>query len=265
MVFDESPLLIPMRCIILFVLLFFTYLGVADEIPSPSYILKTVGKVDRVVFYDSGKIETNNLVVGSTYQTKDAQLDYLTGTNSTLVLSLADDVVLGIEENSELKIHTSTVDIKQVSIPTKASFTNKNHVMSLMNGVVDIINISTNGTVLLQTPRVTIVVRQGKFRIIVQGKTTIVAAVEGAAVLQKLVDAKSGLVESGKFAHVTTYYSLSNKGMDLANNGKATASIGTIELDDVKKMSDSFNEIVKLHDSFIYIVDGGKILGVKIR
>jgi hypothetical protein len=245
--------------------MFFTYLGVADEVPSPSYILKTSGKVDRVVFYDSGKIETNNLIVGATYQYKDAQLDYITGTNSTLVMSLSDDVVLGVEENSELKIHTSTVDVKQVSIPTKATLTNKNHVMSLMSGVVDVINISTNGMVLLQTPRVTIVVRQGKFRIIVQGKTTIVAAMEGVAVLQKLVDVKSGLVEAGKFAHVTTYYSLSNKGMDLANNGKATASIRPIETDDGKKMTDSFNETVKLHESFIYIVDGGKILGVKIR
>ena len=265
MVFDESPLLIPMRCIILFVLLFFTYLGVADEIPSPSYILKTVGKVDRVVFYDSGKIETNNLVVGSTYQVKDAQSDYITGTNASVVFSISDDVVLHVEENSEFKIHTSTAELAAASIPMKAKFSNKNHAMSLMNGTVDIINFSTNGTFLLQTPRVSLTIKQGKYRVIVQGKTTVVAAIEGVAILHKLVDIKTGNVDAGKFAHITTYYSLLGKGMDLTNNGKATASIGTIEPDDMKKMSDSFDEVVKLHGSFIYIVDGGKILGVKIH
>ena len=59
--------------------------------------------------------------------------------------------------------------------------------------------------------------------------------------------------------------SIIGKGMDLANNGKATADVRLIELGDIKKMSDSFGETEKLHDSFIYIAEGGRILGVKIR
>lgn len=262
----KSPLFIDMRRIILLGLVFFSYICFSAEVPSPTYLLKLNGKVDGVVFYDSGKIETNNLVVGMTYQPKDAQRDYTTGTNSSIMFSLVDDVVLNVEENSEFKLHTSTVNVNdRISIPIKPSFTNKNHVASLMNGTVDIINLSSNGTFLLQTPRVSMSINKGKCRVIVQGKTTIVAVLDGNVVLHKLVENKSVLVDTGKYAHVTTYYSLIGKGIDLTNNGKATADVRLIELGDIKKMSDSFGETEKLHDSFIYIAEGGRILGVKIR
>lgn len=256
-----------MRLITTFVLIISTYFGFAGGSSTPIYVLKTIGNVEGIVFYDSGKIETNNPISGMTYQPRDSQRDYVTGTNSSVVFSLADDVVVGIEENSEFKLHTSTVDVinNQGSPPSKAVFTNKNHVASLMNGMIDVINLSSNGVFLLQTPRVTITIKQGRCRVIVQGKTTIVASMEGSVILHKLVDANLSSVSQGKYAYVSTYYSLTGKGIDLMNNGKATAIVRPIDADDLKKMTDSFDENIKLHDGSIYIVDGNRIIGVKIR
>ena len=245
--------------------IFSTYFGFSAEVPSPVYVLRSIGKVDAVVFYDNGKIETNNPVVGVTYQPKDAQRDYLTLTNSSVLLSLSDDVSISIDENSEFKLHTSTVDVGRPTIPSKAMFTNKNHVATLMSGTIDLINLSSNGSFLLQTPRVTLTIGRGKCRVIVQGKTTVIAVLEGNVTAHKLVNGKSATIESGKYAHITTYYSLVGKGMDLANNGKPTADIRSIEQDDNKKMTDTFGENEKLHGSFIYIVDGEKVMGVKIN
>lgn len=219
-----------------------------------------------VVLADDGKISTNKLVVGTTHIRGNDQSDYNTSTNSSLTLMLADDVIVSLDENSEFKLHSSTVSVlNRGGLPSRSSFTNKNHTASLMSGSADIINMSSNGMFVLQTPRVTITVRQGKCRVIVQGKTTVVVTVEGIMLLHKLVEPKNGLVESGKYAHVTTYYSLLSKGMDTLNNGKATASVKPISEEDLKKMTDSFEELLKLGSSVMFVEIDNKSVGVKIR
>jgi hypothetical protein len=83
--------------------------------------------------------------------------------------------------------------------------------------------------------------------------------------LHKLVDPKDGLVDAGKYAHVTTYYSLLSKGMDTLNNGKATATIKQISIEDVKRVNDSFDELSRLGSNVIFVESDNKTIGVKIR
>jgi hypothetical protein len=255
-----------MRYFILFVLLVSSLSVFAGGYPTPTYLLKSIGSPEMVTLSDSGKISTNKLVVGETHIRENAQSDYNTPTNSSMVLMLADDVIVSVDENSEFKLHSSTVNISnRGSLPSKSVFSDKNHVASLMSGTVDIINSSTNGVFLLQTPRVTITIRQGKCRVIVQSKTTVVVTIEGSMFLHKLVDPKDGLVDAGKYAHVTTYYSLLSKGMDTLNNGKATATIKQISIEDVKRVNDSFDELSRLGSNVIFVESDNKTIGVKIR
>lgn len=234
--------------------------------PTPTYLLKSTGKTEIVTLNDNGNVSTNKVVVGETYVRENAQSDYNTQTNSSLSLLLANELIISLDENTEFKLHSSTVDIlNRGSLPAATVFTNKNHVASLMGGSVDIINTSTNGTVLLQTPRVSMTISKGKFRVIVQGKTTIVVSLEGSVTLHKLVEPKSGVVSEGKFAHVTTYYSLVSKGAEVLNNGKATATIKPIDDVDSKKMVESFNDLLNGGSSVLFVEIDNKTVGVKIR
>lgn len=255
-----------MKYFILLFLLVSCLSGFSGGYPTPIYLLKSTGLTEMVTLYDNGKITTNNLVIGETYVRENVQFDYNTGTNSSMVLMLADDVTVGLDENSEFKLHSSTINISnRGGMPVKSLFSEKNHVATLMSGTADIINTSSNGVFLLQTPRVSLTIHTGKCRVIVQGKTTVVVTLEGSVFLHKLVEPKDGIVSEGKYAHVTTYYSLVSKGVDTLNNGKATATIKSISSDDVKKMKDSFDELTKSMSSVIFVEIGDKSVGVKIR
>lgn len=219
-----------------------------------------------VMLGDNGSISTNKLVVGETYIRENVQSDYNTQTNSSVSLLLGNETMVSLDENSEFKLHSSTVNVaNRGSLPATSIFTDKNHVASLMNGSADIINTSSNGVFLLQTPRVSMTVGKGRFRVIVQGKTTIVVALEGSVALHKLVEPKSGVISDGKFAHVTTYYSLVTKGLDVLNNGKATATVKPIDDEDLKKMAESFNDLFLLGSSVMFVEIDNKTIGVKIR
>lgn len=252
-------------CILIFLIV--TNLTVySGEYPTPTFLLKQSGKCESLSVFDNGKIVTNKLTVGETFVRKDTQSEYVTETNSFLSLILASDLIVNIDENSEFKVHFSTVDIlNHGSLPTKSVFTNKNHVTSLSSGSIDVINLTTNGSVLLQTPRVSMTLNRGKFRVIVQGKTTLVVCLEGSVILQKLAESKTVVVPESKFAHVTTYYSLTSKGTDVLNNGKPTATIKPIESDDLKKMGESFSELLKLSETVMFVEIDNKTIGVKIR
>lgn len=255
-----------MKHFISIVLLFSCLTAFSATYPTPTYLLKSVGKTESVTLHDNGNISTNKVVAGETHVRENAQTDYNTQTNSSLSLLLGNELIVSLDENTEFKLHSSTVDIlNRGSLPAASVFTNKNHVTSLMGGSADIINTSSNGTVLLQTPRVSMTIGKGKFRVIVQGKTTIVVALEGSVTLHKLVEPKSGVISDGKFAHVTTYYSLVSKGMDVLNNGKATATVKPIDDSDAKKMSESFNELLNLGSSVLFVEIDNKTVGVKIR
>lgn len=255
-----------MRHFILIALFFSCLTTIAAVYPTPTYLLKSAGKIEAVTLSDNGDIATNKLMVGETYVRENSQSDYNTHTNASLSLLLANETIVSLDENTEFKLHSSTVDIvNRGSLPSSSSFTNKNHVASLMGGSVDIINTSSNGTFLLQTPRVSMTVGKGKFRVIVQGKTTIVVALEGTVTLHKLVESKSGVISDGKFAHVTTYYSLVTKGVDVLNNGKATATVKPIDEEDSKKMTESFSDLLRLGSSVMFVEIDNKTVGVKIR
>lgn len=255
-----------MRHLILIVLLFSCLTGFSTGFPAPVYLLKSTGTSEAVTFSDAGKISTNKLVVGETYIRENSQSDYNTKTNASLTLMLANEVIINLDENSEFKLHSSTVNVSnRGSLPSTSIFTDKNHVASLMAGAADIINTSSNGIFLLQTPRVSMTVGKGKFRVIVQGKTTIVVSLEGYVTLHKLVELKSVVIPEGKFAHVTTYYSLVNRGMDVLNNGKATATVKSIDAEDLKKMVDSFNDLSRLGSSVMFVEIDNRSVGVKIH
>jgi hypothetical protein len=240
--------------------------GFCGGYPTPIYTLKSFGQTELVILKDSGEVSTNKLVVGETHVTRQAQADYNTYSNSFLTLAVANEVVIGLDENSELKLHSSTVNVQnRGGLPAKSIFTDKNHVMSLMSGAMDIVNTSSNGVVTVQTPRVSLTVKKGKHRIIVKGKTTIAVCLEGSMVIHNTIEGKSLELTSEKFAHVSTYQSLVSKGPDLLNNGKATAVIRTVSDDDNKRISETFVEMVKDNDSVMFVEVDNKTVGIKIR
>lgn len=238
----------------------------SSEISSPIYVLKQSGTVENVIFYDNGKIKTNALDTGKTYSEGKCQLDYNTKSNSSVILAISDDVVVSLDESSEFKLHTFSVELGNGdSLPAKAKLSNKNIVATLMSGMVDVVNSSTNGQpVLLQTPRVTVVVGKGKTRVLVQGKTTIIAVIEGSSTLNKVVEGNKFVVPAGSFAHVTTYYSLSNKGIDLHNNGRPTATLKVISEEDLKRTGQNFSDMMSLSSGVMFSVIDKSVIGVKI-
>lgn len=255
-----------MRHFILITLLLSCLTVYSGGYPTPTYLLKSSGKYESLTINDSGTITTNKIIVGETYVRGDSQSDYTTQTNSSVELLLANEVAIRVDENSEFKIHSSTVNVSnRGSLPSASIFTDKNHVTSLMGGSVDIINTSSNGIFVLQTPRVSMTVNRGKFRVIVQGKTTIIVCLEGSITLNKLVESNSSVLSAGKFAHVTTYYSLVTKGVDVLNNGKATATVKEIAPQDLSKMSAEFELFSKSAGEVLFVEVDNKTVGVKVR
>jgi len=238
----------------------------ASEVEMSYYPLKYSGKMENVVFYDSGKFETNNIVIGKTYQFNKCQLDFNTETNSFLDLALSDDTLIHIDEGSQFKFHTFLTSVENTDdLPTIARISNQNYICSLMVGMVDIVNSSTNGTFLLQTPRITIVLKKGKYRVVVQGKTTVIAVLEGKSVIYKIIESKELEIKENSFAHVTTYFSLSGKGIDVLNNGRPTANVRPIQLDDVDKIKSSCDDLTSSKSKILFSIVDKKVLGIKIR
>ena len=238
----------------------------AAEIGSPFYPLSLLNNVENVVFYDDGKIHTNKLVISKTYQYEKCQLDFNTPTNSNIKLALADDVTIYLDENSQLKLHTFSVNLQnEGELPSLSKFSNKSYVFSLMGGAVDIINQSTNGSFILQTPRVTVSLKQGKYRIMVKDKTTIIVVLEGSAIANKVIESKEYIIEHGNFAHVSTYYSLSLKGMETLNNGKPTATTKPISPTDLEKMKVSFQELMDSRNTMLFSTINKEVVGIKLR
>jgi hypothetical protein len=175
-------------------------------------------------------------------------------------------ITMAMDENVQVKIHTSSITVDNLKdFPTIVKISNKILVCSLMNGVCDIINSDTNGSISIQTPRVPIVLKKGKYRIVVQGKTTVLAVIDGLATIHNTIESKSPIqITSGNFAHVSTYYSLSTKGLDTLNNGKATVSIKPIQADDLKKIQTSCDQLDVLKNNIVFCVIDKKIVGVKL-
>lgn len=237
----------------------------AGEYTTPLYFIKSTGTSEYIQLYDNGKVETNNIVLGKTYQYPNSQSDFNTKSNSYVSFMLSDGVVIGLDENTEFKLHTSTVDIiNKGNLPSKTLFKDGNHTSTVMTGTIDIINTSSNGTFTLQTPRVSMTLKQGKFRIIVQGKTTIVVVTDGSVVLHKIIESKN-TVEKGTYALINTYYSLTTRGMDVLNNGKATSTSKPILDDDLKRMNSSFDELENLGSNVLFVEVDGKTVGIKLR
>ncbi len=255
-----------MRNIILLVILSFASSIYAGEIGSPFYPLSLLNNVENVIFHDDGKINTNKLVVGQTYQFEKCQLDFNTPTNSSIKLALADDVTVYLDENSQLKLHTFSVNLNNDGeLPSLSKFSNKIYVFSLMGGAVDIINQSTNGSFILQTPRVTVSLKQGKYRIMVKDKTTIIVVLEGSAIANKVIESKEYIIEHGNFALVSTYYSLSLKGVGTMNNGKPTATTKQVSAEDLEKMKINFQELMDSRNTMLFSTINKEVVGIKLR
>lgn len=253
-----------MRNIIYTLLILTTSIFAQDTISY--YPLKQTGTVNNVIFYDDGKITTNNLILGNTYKYQKCQIDFETLTNSSFKLQFSDGTLISLTENSQLKLHDFSADIKnEGSFPSILKSDNQNYAFSLMTGILDVVNTSTNGTFMLQTPRVSMTLKTGKYRIVVQDKTTVLAVITGKAIIHRVIESKELTVTEGNFAHVSTYYSLSLKGMDTINNGKPTAVIKPIQLDDVKTITQSCDDLVSLSHEIIFALIDKKVIGIKIR
>jgi len=230
------------------------------------YPLKQVGTINNLIFQDDGKIITNNIILGNTYKHENCQIDFETTTNSTFKFQFSDRTLVSLNENSQLKLHTFSSTIKNnTTVPSILVCDNQNYVFSLMSGVLDVVNTSTNGIFMLQTPRVSMTLKVGKFRIVVQDKTTVIAVLEGSATIHKVIESKELKIAEGNFAHVSTYYSLSLKGMDTMNNGRPTAVIKPIQPDDVKTITQSCNDLVSLSNETMFVLIDKKVIGIKIR
>lgn len=250
---------------IIYTLLFLTISSFSQETIS-YYPLKQNGSVNNIVFYDDGKIVTNNINLGNTYKYEKCQIDFETSTNSVFKFQFSDGTLVSLAENSQLKLHNFFADIKNdTSSPSILKCDNQNYAFSLMSGILDVVNTSTNGVFMLQTPRVSMTLKNGKYRIVVQDKTTVIAVITGKAIIHKVIEGKEVNVVDGNFAHVSTYYSLSLKGMDTINNGKPTAVIKPIQIEDIKTITQSCDDLISLSNEIMFTLIDKKVVGIKIR
>lgn len=249
---------------IIYTLLFLTISAFSQDVVS-YYPLKQSGVVNNTIFYDDGKIVTNNIISGNTYKYEKCQIDFETTTNSTFKFQFSDGTLISLAENSQLKLHNFSADIKNnTSIPSILKCDNQNYAFSLMSGILDVVNTSTNGVFMLQTPRVSMTLKNGKYRVVVQDKTTVLAVITGKAIVHRVIESKELSVTNGNFAHISTYYSLSLKGMDTINNGKPTAVIKSIQPEDIKTIEQSCDDLMSLSNEMIFALIDKKVVGIKL-
>jgi hypothetical protein len=238
----------------------------AQEIDVPFYILTPPINSEIVFLYDSGKIVTNSNKYGVTYSHQKCQLDFNTFTNGNLKMCFADGFVISLDENTQLKIHTAeAVKVNNTNIASVVRYSNQNYIFSLMSGVVDIFSESVTSKITIQTPRVSFILTSGKYRIIVDDKTTIIAVIDGKSTLSKVVETEEREIISGNFAHITTYYSLFSKGMPTPNSNRATSIIKPISTVDLDKMNVKFSDLKKLSADVIFVDVCESVHGIKIH
>lgn len=250
----------------LFILFLFTTLSTYSSENISFFPLKQVGKVENIVFNDNGNFETNSIVAGKTYKFKESQLDFNISTNSSLKLYFSDETIFNLEEDVQLKMHTFSYDIlNDGNLPKRLSSTNSNYILSLMNGTLDIVNDSNSSNFIIQTPRVSFTIKNGKYRIIVIDKTTVVAVLDGSVTFYKVVEGKEHEVTSGNLAHVTTYFGLTSKGSSILKNGNPTVNVKPIDFEDSNKMNYTFDELIELKNKVVFSLIGDTVVGIDLK
>jgi len=154
-------------------------------------------------------------------------------------------------ENAEFKMHSFFVECDNVDNPPEiVKVSSYNYAVSLLNGSMDIIiddhsNISSFS---IHTPRVNLTLMRGKFRIIVQDKTTVVIVLSGNGYALNLAESKKLEITEGNFSIITTYVPLTSAYQQL---NKPTANTKPIFEEDMENLKQTFESLSKLKQEMI--------------
>ena len=178
-------------------------------------------------------------------------------------------IIVSVNESSKFNLSNFIIDCENLnSLPSVARISNYNYATDLSEGIVDVVIPEQNkdSKFTIHTPRVNLILGVGKFRIVVQGKTTIIAVLSGKAYAANLVESLKYEINEGKVATITTFVPLNKVGNDPyknINNNKPTASIKDILTDDLNDLTKNFNTLSNIKESVIFSVIDQKIIGIK--
>jgi len=230
------------------------------EIPVPIYNISTNDlKVNQVKGND---LIPKVIKAGDTDSFLDG-CEFVVSSNSVHRL-IFPDTSIKIEEGSSVSlVNGQIIHLNKTSPPARAMLSERIMSFTVLDGSIDIVSLGVKAPLMVHTPRVTVLVKRANCRIIVQGKTTIVAVESGEVLLNKVVEGDKLPVKSGAYAHVTTYVSLSNKGMDTINNGRPTATIKEISQSEQLNLKESIIQLSKDYDSVFFATIRGEVIGIK--
>ena len=211
-------------------------------------------------------VPTSYFLDGKTLQSFETQIDYNTTNGVSQEMCFLNNVMVYVNENSQFSINQTYADYETPTLPSVIKLIKIKYTFSIMDGVVDIINDNTNNVdnnVVIHTPRINMTLNQGKFRVIADKDTTVVAVFNGSVDVLNVLEGKRVRILESNCGIITKHIPLSTKDANFYSVSKSTVSIKPIQVDDIDKLKITFSKLAESLKNVIFVVIDNKIYGVK--
>jgi hypothetical protein len=203
-------------------------------------------------------ILTEKVVVGKTYRVESDVLEFITKESESILFGLSNDILVRVLPQSTFSIDAFNQLVENYdSQPSKLQPQYSIASLTLLDGNIDIITpkFDQYSNCILQTPLANIILKEGKFSIRSNPKFIIVNVLEGQVVV---IDAKnkSSTVEKGRMGLIIPF-----PGRD----GEVMVTEKAISPEEIKKLTDSVNEIESIKSDVLFIVADKKVVGVRLK
>lgn len=209
-------------------------------------------------------LPTSYFVNGKTHQSFDKQINIINSNTTPISLYFIGNVGVSINESSEFLINQTYINYTPTNSPSVIKPININYTLSVMNGNVDIINGNTNieNSVVIHTPRVNIILNEGKFKFIVNESTTIIAVIKGSVSVLNVIEDKHYKLTEGNCGVITKHIPLSTKDANFYSATKSTITTYPIKPDDKDELTAVLNTLSKTLHNVIFVSINNEIFGV---
>lgn len=212
------------------------------------------------------EIPTSYFIDGKTLQSYEEQIDYNTSNNSSQEICFLNNVIVSINENSKFSINQTYAEYDFPTLPSVIKLIKIRYTLSVMSGVVDIVNGNTNNVdnnVIIHTPRINMILNRGQFRVIADKDTTVVAVYAGSVDILNVLEGKKFRLSEINCGIITKHIPLSTKDANFYSVSKSTISQKPILSDDMDKLKSVFDKLVESLKDIIFVVIDNKVYGVK--
>lgn len=202
--------------------------------------------------------QVEQIVVGKTYHLETDVMELTTKADESVSFVLSTGLQIKVQPSSTFSVDAfNQLVVNDVGQPSALKAEYSVTALSLFDGDVELIapEVDTNSSCILQTPLVNVNVAGGRLVVRANPKYVILNSLEGNVVV---VDArnKKTVIDKGNLGLIIPYP---------GRVGEIMVTQKAISPDELKKFTDSLNELSKSSDEVLFIVKDKEVIGVRLK